>query len=578
MNLSKYLSIFLISAIATPAMAQRIYPQGYFRNPLDIPISLAGNFGECRPDHFHSGLDIKTQGKENLAVHAAADGYISRIKIEKGGFGHALYITHPEGYVTVYAHLNNFAPGLQKFLRAAQYKKQDWRVDTTLEPQMFPIKKGEQIAWSGNTGGSTAPHLHFEIRDVQNDQPLNPQLFGFEITDNIAPKPTQLAIYDMSKKVYDQSPKMLPLTLKDGIYRLPMDTLVIERDVIMLGLMVNDYMNGSDNTLNFYTAKLVMNGSPFITIRLDNIGYNNTRYMNAFFDYKTKQETGKYVQLLHQMDGNRLTSIYEYNSDYRRYSQRGRLEFSDNGIPRTVEIELADAAGNVSKIAFYVLFKPNPDNKPSEPIQCPPVQFFNSLEGYNGYAKGNVNIQLPEYSIYEDMCVETSTKPAKPNDLSDRMTVHHAYVPLHKYADLRIKPNVAVGFKERDNVAMMYSDGKKESGQAAKYESSGWYHASVRRLGEYWLVADKEAPVITAPAKGADFSKASKISFKAKDAITSVKTFRGELDGDWICFEQSGDDFFYEFDERCKPGKHKLRIEATDENGNKETLSYSFTR
>jgi Membrane proteins related to metalloendopeptidases len=577
MNLSKYLSVLLISSISLPVAAQRIYPQGYFRNPLDIPISLAGNFGECRPDHFHSGLDIKTQGKENMPVYAAAEGYVSRIKIEKGGFGHALYITHPEGYVTVYAHLNNFAPAIQKFLREQQYAKQDWRIDTTLEASMFPVKKGEQIAWSGNTGGSTAPHLHFEIRDVQNDYPLNPQLFGFEINDNIAPKPTQLAIYDMSKKVYGQTPKMIPLTLKDGVYKLPVDTLVIDKDVIMLGVVVNDYMNGSENTLNFYTAKLIMNASPFITIRLDNIGYDNTRYMNAFFDYKAKKETGQYIQLLHQMDANRLTSIYEYNTDYRRYTQRGRLEFSDNGIPRTVEIELVDAAGNKSKIAFYALYKPS-KQPAEEQVQCPPVYLFNSLEGRNGYAKGNMNIQLEEFSLYEDMCIDFSTKPATAGDLSDRMMVHHAYVPLHKYADLRIKPNVAVGFKERDKIAMMYSDGKQQSGQAAKYESTGWYLAKVRKFGEYWLVADKDAPVITAPAKGTDFSKADRITFKAKDAITSVKTFRGELDGDWICFEQSGEDFYYEFDERCKPGKHKLKIEVADENGNQETMSYSFTR
>lgn len=577
MNLSKYLNILLISTISIPAVAQRIYPQGYFRNPLDIPISLAGNFGECRPDHFHSGLDIKTQGKENMPVYAAAEGYVSRIKTEKGGFGHALYVTHPEGYVTVYAHLNNYAPAMQKFLRELQYKKQDWRVDTTLEANMFPVKKGEQIAWSGNTGGSTAPHLHFEIRDVQNDYPLNPQLFGFEINDKIAPKPTKLAIYDMSKKVYGQTPKMMPLTLKDGVYKLPVDTLVIDQPVIMVGVVVNDYMNGSENTLNFYTAKLIMNGTQFIAIRLDNIGYDNTRYMNAFFDYKSKKETGQYIQLLHQMDANRLTSIYEYNSDYRRYTQRGRLEFSDNGLPRTVEIQLADAAGNMSKIAFYALYKPSKE-PPAEQQQCPPVMFFNSLEGRGGYAKGNMNIQLQEFSIYEDMCIDFSTKPATGKDLSDRMLVHHAYVPLHKPADMRIKPNVAVGFKERDKVVMMYSDGKQESGQAAKYESSGWYLATVRKFGEYWLTTDKDAPVITAPAKGADLSKADRITFKAKDAVTSVKTFRGELDGDWICFEQSGEDFFYEFDERCKPGKHKLKIEAIDENGNSETLSYSFTR
>src|SRR5262245_35924347 len=171
------------------------YPQNYFRNPLDIPILLAGNFGECRPGHFHSGIDIKTQGVENQVVRAAADGYISRIKMEKGGFGHALYITHANGYTTLYAHLNDFVAPVQKYVRERQYKNEKYELDIDLTPGQFPVKKGEQIAWSGNTGASTAPHLHFEIRDSKTEHPVNPQLFGFAIADNMPPVPTLLAIY-----------------------------------------------------------------------------------------------------------------------------------------------------------------------------------------------------------------------------------------------------------------------------------------------------------------------------------------------------------------------------------------------
>ncbi len=178
------------------------YPQNYFRNPLDIPILLAGNFGECRPGHFHSGVDIKTNGKENLPVRAAADGYISRIKTDKGGFGHALYVTHPNGYTTLYAHLNNYAGPVQQYLREKQYEKEQWNVDLELQPSQFPVKKGQQIAWSGNTGSSTAPHLHFEIRNTTTEHPLNPELFGLPIPDNIAPIPTSVAVYDLNHSIY----------------------------------------------------------------------------------------------------------------------------------------------------------------------------------------------------------------------------------------------------------------------------------------------------------------------------------------------------------------------------------------
>src|ERR1043165_64897 len=165
-------SLFLTCLFLPLFTAAQKYPQNYFRNPLNIPILLAGNFGECRAGHFHSGLDIKTNGKENLPVHAAADGYISRIKMDKGGFGHALYITHPNGYTTLYAHLNNFVPKIQQYLRRQQYAKEKWDIDIQLTPEQFPVAKGQQIAYSGNTGSSTAPHLHFEIRDSKTEHPL----------------------------------------------------------------------------------------------------------------------------------------------------------------------------------------------------------------------------------------------------------------------------------------------------------------------------------------------------------------------------------------------------------------------
>src|SRR5689334_9775979 len=140
-----------------------IYPRDYFRDPLDIPIQLVSNFGELRTNHFHMGLDIRTQGRENLPVHAAAEGYISRIKIEKGGFGNAIYINHPNGYTTLYAHLNSFYPELYNYIKTKEYKEEKWEQDFDLPATLFPVKKGQLIALSGNTGASEGPHLHFEI-------------------------------------------------------------------------------------------------------------------------------------------------------------------------------------------------------------------------------------------------------------------------------------------------------------------------------------------------------------------------------------------------------------------------------
>ena len=254
------LFLFFCSFVANAQQSGNIslYPQDLFRNPLEIPILLAGNFGECRPNHFHSGIDIKTGGKENLPVHAAADGYVSRIKMEKGGFGHALYITHPEGFTTVYAHLNNFIKPLQQYTEKMQYEKESWAVDITLRSDQFPVKKGEQIAWSGNTGASTAPHLHFEIRDTKTEHPLNALLFGLPVTDTRAPVPAQLSLYDMNQSIYNQSAQTIKLKKQEDIYTTSKDTIEVNTDKLGIGIHVNDFMNGSHNTLNFYTAAWYM--------------------------------------------------------------------------------------------------------------------------------------------------------------------------------------------------------------------------------------------------------------------------------------------------------------------------------
>ncbi len=190
----KLLLLFIYCSAFSQIFSPKNYPKHYFRDPLNIPISLAGNFGELRPNHYHMGLDIRTEKRENLPVYAAADGYIARIKIEPAGFGQAIYIVHPNGYTTLYAHLNSFYPQLATYIKQQQYNRQTWRLQVDLPPNLFTVKKGELIAFSGSTGGSQAPHLHFEIRRSSDDVNLNPMLFGFAIPDNtrLGHSPTHL--------------------------------------------------------------------------------------------------------------------------------------------------------------------------------------------------------------------------------------------------------------------------------------------------------------------------------------------------------------------------------------------------
>jgi len=208
--------ILCCQAVSAQLFTKPGYPMDFFRNPLNIPMMLAGNFGEIRPGHIHMGLDVKTNGKVNQPVYAAADGYVARIKIEPGGFGRAIYINHPNGYTTVYAHLNNFFPALESWVKQQQYQQESWQIFPGLAPTLFPVKKGDLIAWSGTTGGSHAPHLHFEVRRTADDVNLNPYLFGLPLKDNISPRILKLALYNRTKSTYEQSPRMIPVKKNKG--------------------------------------------------------------------------------------------------------------------------------------------------------------------------------------------------------------------------------------------------------------------------------------------------------------------------------------------------------------------------
>lgn len=554
----------LLLIISFKSLAQTsAYPKDYFRNPLNIPIFLAGNFGECRPGHFHSGIDIKTEGKENYAVFAAAEGYISRVKMEPGGFGHGIYITHPNGYTTLYAHLNDFFPELQKLVRATQYKNKNWELDLTFDADKFPVKKGQQIALSGNTGGSSAPHLHFEIRDSKTEHPLNPQLFGFKIEDNISPVPTEIALYNANRSIYEQDVLRLPLK-KTGQYYVPIkDSVVVSASSINIGVAVNDFMNNSRNTLSFYTAKWYANDSLMGTLTLDDIGYDETRYLNACADYKLKKETDYWFNSLFLLPNNKLERIYNFEG------RRGGNILLNDIIETRIRIVLNDANNNETEIKFLVIGWGSKDSETCN-------KEWKAGEK-NTYAHPNLKFDLPAPCLYDDICFETAKK-TQANSVSPRFQLHNPNVPVHQYFELNIKPDKAIPFSFTNKIALLYSDSKSISGKKTTL-SEGWYNASVRAFGDYWLAIDTTAPTIKPLIKsGQILGKKKEIRFTVSDNFTSIKKFSGTINGNWICLEQHGSSWFYKIDEHCPKGKNKLELIAVDENGNERKMDYYFTR
>jgi hypothetical protein len=553
--------------IVVAGSSQPTYPKGYFRNPLDIPMNLSGNFGELRPNHYHMGIDLKTNQRENLKVYAAAEGYISRIKIEPGGFGRAIYIAHPNGYTTLYAHLNNFATKIDAYVKQQQYQLESWRVQLDVPPHLFPVKKGEFIAYSGNTGGSQAPHLHFEIRRTSDDVNVNPLLFGMPLKDYVKPRILRLAVYDRSKSVYEQTPRVAPVrAVSPSTYTTSPGIIRVSAPMVSLALTAFDSHSGSTNLNGIYKATLYVNGNEEESFRMDNISYNDTRYLNAHIDYRYRATAGSYLQHLSELPG-------YLNSIYANGGGRGVFDISD-GLVHDIEIVVSDTEGNLTTLKTMIQFDPKIPALPPVTGQ----KFYPMM--VDGRENENCEFFIGEKCLYDSVHVRYDITASSNTDVvSDVHIIGSSYIPLHDSMLVRIKPDVTFTPAHRDHTVMQWQSGGRSSVRKVQWQGE-WAAAKFRDFGTFQLVRDTLPPVIIASfAEGANLSKSTRITFTVRDNLNAIRNVRAELDGKWLRFtNDKGRVFIYQFDEKCSPGSHVLEISAEDEAGNRTTLTRQFIR
>ena len=546
-----------------------VYPKGYFRNPLGVPMDLSGNFGELRSNHYHMGLDLKTLKRENLPVYAAAAGYIAKVKIEPGGFGRAIYINHPNGFTTLYAHLNDFAPTLEAHIKREQYRLEDWKIFIDIPPDLFPVQKGELIAHSGNTGGSQAPHLHFEIRQTENDVNLNPLLFGFPLNDNTLPQILRLAIFDRRKSTYEQTPRIISLkTAGTGKYTTTVPVTIVGSPVISLGITAYDTHTGSSNLNGVYESMLYMDQQPVTSFRMNEISYNDTRYMNAHIDYKTKSGGGTYIQHLSDLPG-------YINSIYTRYIGDGVLDISD-GEPHEIRIDVKDAYGNTSVLSTKVQYRPpapvshsTSTNKVFYPLML------------DGFESDECEFFIGERCLYDSVHIRYGKSvSSNPQVISAVHAIGSAHIPLQESFLVRIRPNQSLSPEQQQKTVVQWYSGTKKDVQKSVWQN-GWASAKFHDFGYYQLLVDEIPPVIIPIGftDGSNLGKATRIAFTITDNLTKFKNVRTELDGKWLRFtNDKGKTFSYRFDEKCLAGQHELKISAEDEAGNRTVKSFRFTR
>lgn len=316
-----------------------------FISPVDHDIKLTGNFMELRPNHFHAGIDIKsTKGQSGDRIKIVGNGYVSRIKIQSGGYGNVLYIDHPNGYTSVYAHLSSFTDELEAYVEEIQYALESFEVDIYLQEDQFQYIKGEKIGEMGNSGRSFGPHLHFELRETKTKKPLNPELFGIGPTDKRAPTLESLHLHQLSPEGDIVAKEIKYFNPKSKSYRLYRDTIDIETGFLGVGLQMFDRMDGSWNKNGVYGFELSVDDSLLIRWEADEFSFDETRYINAFWDYERKQLHGQKVYLMYKAKCNPFSYYNDETGD-------GIIDLS-GGKTRRVSLRAYDLYGNASRLNF----------------------------------------------------------------------------------------------------------------------------------------------------------------------------------------------------------------------------------
>lgn len=564
--------LFLLLGI--PAKPQQVfsgnvYPLTDFRQPLDIvPPALAGSFGELRANHFHSGIDFRTNQRIGYPVYATADGYISRLRVQNSGFGLALYIVHPNGFTSVYGHLSRFSPKIAQQVKAIQYKNKSYEIDEFPNADLLPVRKGEIIAYSGNTGSSGGPHLHFELRDSKTEATINPQLLGIEIPDDIPPVIYSMYVYRLNGKPFNEfTPKQyFQVVGGHGKYSLNKVSTIHLSGEVGFGLITTDKHNGLSGLNGVYSIQLELDGALVYTSALERFSFENSKAINSHIDYPAFLNLKKSIQKSFVDPGNPLQI-------YSNLVNNGRINFNDGKL-HSIRYIVTDSKGNKSTLQFNVLADPKAViNTPASPEGI--LFTYNKTNEYNS---DEVKIILPKGTLYNDLnfMYKKLPKPAI-NAFSAVHQVQNGQTPLHTGFEIWIKADSSLS--KYQNKALIVNSSRASQGG---YFENGYVKAKPRSFGSFFIAIDTIAPNIVPVniAPGKNMSESSKISFRISDNLSGIKSFNGYIDGKWILmeFDTKSASLWHTFDERTAPGKHSFELLVEDMKGNTKRYAIEFTR
>jgi hypothetical protein len=548
-------------------ITSRAYPQGYFRNPLNIAMDASGTFGELRSTHFHAGDDYRTQQRIGLPLHAAAEGYVSRVRVQIGGGGNSVYIEHPTGFTTVYLHMDSFNDALTNIVRAEQYKQKRFDVDIPLEAGQIALTKGQFIGNTGNTGASGGPHLHFEIRDTKTQHPLNPQLFGLRFADKFHPTINSIMLYDLNQNLFNEYTSRKTLSVKatrSGLYTLSQTSPLQVSGKFGLGISTVDRHRAGGFQNGVYSIELFIDGKPVSTVVFEELDFNTSRGIHAYIDYPHWRKTKVKVQKSFKDPGNKIEI-------FKHLPNEGVIELTEN---KTYDAKyvVKDIAGNCSELDFKIQ---NILAKTTEATLPRGINF--AYDKDNSFKTDDIQIDIPQGTLYGDLDFEYATAPQPANAYSLTHRVHNNLTPLFQSYRLAIKPtNLPPHLQSKALIA------SAESGSEGGRFENGWVIVNTRNFGNFYVVVDTIAPTITARnlINGKNLAAQSKIDFTITDNFSGIQSFDGYIDGEWVLMEYDPKNrhLWHRFDSSLPKGKHQFKLVVKDWKDNEKVYEASFIR
>ena len=561
----KLLLILNIFFVSEYALAQN------YTSPFDFNMLLSGTFGELRTNHFHAGIDIKTEGVEGQEVRAIADGYISRIKVSSWGYGKAIYLTHPQtGHTSVYAHLQKFSPKINELVRKEHYKQESFEINFFPNKDDLIIKQGEIIALSGNSGSSNGAHLHFEIRDSKSEKPINPLQFDFKIQDNINPTLRKLKIYAFDTTLINGYNKSEIYTINKNNNSHTINEIPEINGSFALGIYTYDKSNNAYNRNGVYSIKLYIDSAIHYEFKADQLDFSTTRYINAHMDYCEKKESKTKYHRCYKLPHNKLTNYTTLVND-------GIINFKDTLIHR-IDIEVSDIYNNTSIVSFNVKSTNNPFLN-----RCPlPKDTINTLFKFNKeniFLKDDIELYMKEYSLYESMMFHYNTTDSVKGVLGKVHHIHYNNTPVHKYYSLGLKSNLPDSLKEKTYIAT--TDLKDNFWHIGGEWRDNLLQTKTREFGDFCIISDTINPEIRGVNifPGKKFNTQTTIKLTIKDKESGIKSYRGEIDNKWILMDYDHKKNLLRFDiqENLSKGEHIFTLKVIDNVGNTTKYQAKFT-